>query len=424
MDDITIDDIIGFHKSYDSTRNQYLEQQITRHGLEKSFINYDVIRDNPPDFNLELPSYHLYDQHSSGRCWCFASINAIESNIAHNLNIIPRRLILSANYLCFYDKLEKTNFLYNYIIEQNLTLPRLRQTIFSAQDPLQEGSYFNNFADIIYKYGLVPATAMPENQNTNYPERHFLRLWREKARRDAMTLFNLESHVSLYKLHQIKKQKLKEMYDFLSVICGNPPLQFDYHYHNRAGRHVHLQNYTPTQFRDEFLTLDLRKFILVCCDPLHKYYTYQTIDKLDNSLFHSNINYLNLPKTDMKRLAIMQLQSGLPVKFSTKIQPFNHQKLPILDTRLYNYSPLNITPLDYETGIKTQLVKAEHGMTILGVQIENNQPIRWKVENSHRNDSPQMYTMNDNFFDACVVSANIHADIILQANIDLSPKIC
>ena len=119
----------------------------------------------------------------------------------------------------------------------------------------------------------------------------------------------------------------------------------------------------------------------------------------------------------MKHLAVMQLQAGLPVKFGARVHLFKHQNLPILDVRLHRYDRLGVSPVDYETGVKTRLVDAQHGMVILGAQIENDRPVRWKVENSHHELWPQLYTMNDNFFDACVVNISIYADILHQAGI-------
>lgn len=417
MKSITATDLVHFRENYHhSSLNKHIERQITKHGLEEPLIDHRILRENPARFNLVLPSYHHYDQHNSGRCWCFSGINTIEGDIAHNLNIIPRRFALSANFLTFYDKLEKTNFLYNYVLERDVTFNQLRQTVFREQDPLCEGSYFDTFANLVYKYGLVPLSVMPENQNTNNSRDHFLHLWREKARSDALELFESKFHLSTTKLYELKKQKLSEIYALLSKISGEPPAQFNYKYLDRSGHLVHLRNYTPAHFRDEFLTLNLRKFRLICCNPLRKYYTSQTIEKgYSDNPFHPEIKYLNLPKSDMKKLAVMQLQAGLPVKMGARIRLFKHQDVPILDTRLYNYRPLGLEPVDYETGIKTRLVEAQHGMVILGAQIENGHPVRWKVENSHA--EAQFYTMNDNFFDACVVNISIYEDILRQSGI-------
>ena len=215
MKSITALDLQKFHESYQICHGKRVEKQVAENGLKKFAINRKILRENPAKFNLQLPSYHLYDQHDSGRCWCFSSLNLIEGNIAKNLNIIPRRFALSANYLTFYDKLEKTNYLYNYVLETKDSLKKLRKTIFDATDPIVEGASFTNFTNLVNKYGLVPESVMPETYDTNHSRKLFLPLWREKARTDAFELFKLKSELSETKLSQLKKQKLCEMYAFL-----------------------------------------------------------------------------------------------------------------------------------------------------------------------------------------------------------------
>ena len=409
MKSITASDLQKFREDYQQSRNKQIERQVTRYGIERFTLSKRIFRENPMKFNLELPSYHLYDQHDSGRCWCFSSLNLIEGNIAQNLNIVPRELSLSANYLTFYDKLEKTNYLYDYVIENDVSLKKLRETVFGPQDPIGEGGHFMNFINLVGKYGLAPSSAMPENKNTNNSRNCFIYLWREKARTDALELFRLKSEISESKLCQLKTQKLGEMYAFLSKISGEPPQTFGFRYTDRSGYKKVLRSYTPVQFRDEFLTLNLRKFQLVRCDPLHKFYTYQTVEKsFSGNPFGPEIEYVNLPKSEIKRLAIIQLKAGLPVRIGTRTNLFKDKKEWVLDTRLHDYTKLGVKLTDYTTGFTTKLTTPQHAMEIVGAQIESGQVVRWKVENTHTPN--RFYAMNDNFFDDCVIGASIYLD--------------
>ena len=418
MKSISATDLQKFHESYQHSRNRNAEKQIAKDGVERFVLNRQILRENPAKFNLQLPSYHLYDQHKSGRCWCFSSLNLIEGNIAKSLNIIPRRFALSANYITFFDKLEKTNYLYNYVLETKDNLATLRKTIFSANDPLVEGASFTNFVNLVNKYGLVPESAMPETKNTNNSRKYFLPLWREKARTDALELYRLKSELSEDKLTQLKKQKLSEMYTFLAKLSGEPPISFNYKYTNRDNRRVNLKDYTPAHFRDEFLTLKLGNFQLIRCNPMHDFYTMQiTEDSYSDNPFRPDVPYLNLPKADMKQLVITQLASGLPVKIGTRIDIFKYKNINVLDTRLFNYNKIGLQLADYETGYTTKLIESQHAMLITGVQIENNQPVRWKIENTHS--EHQFYVMNDNFFDAYLTNISIYSDILKQANFEI-----
>lgn len=418
MKSITALDLQKFHESYQICHGKRIEKQVAENGLKKFAINRKILRENPAKFNLQLPSYHLYDQHDSGRCWCFSSLNLIEGNIAKNLNIIPRRFALSANYLTFYDKLEKTNYLYNYILETKDSLKKLRKTIFDTTDPIVEGASFTNFTNLVNKYGLVPESVMPETYDTNHSRKLFLPLWREKARTDAFELFKLKSELSETKLSQLKKQKLCEMYAFLAKICGEPPLCFTFKYTDKNGHHAILRDYTPARFRDEFLTLKLEAFQLIRCNPMYKFYTTQiTEDSYSDNPFHPDIPYFNLPKDVMKHLVISQLASGLPVKIGTRIDIFKHKKINVLDTRLFNYDKLGLKLADYETGYTTKLIQSQHAMLITGAQLDGNRVLRWKVENTHA--EHQFFVMNDNFFDAYLTNISIHSDILKQSGIEI-----
>jgi len=417
MKSISAKDIQNFHNDYLNAHNKKIEKQVTKIGIERFSIQRQIIRENPAKFNLQLPSYHLYDQHNSGRCWCFSSLNFIEGNIAKNLNITPRNFSLSANYITFFDKLEKTNYLYNKILESKESLNKLGKTLFSANDPITEGASFINFVNLVKKYGLVPERAMPDTINTRNSRQYLLLLWREKARIDALELYQLRSKLSERKLQQAKKQKLSEMYAFLAKVSGQPPLSFNFNYTDRNKHQRVLKNYTPIQFRDEFLTLDLDDFRLVRCNPLHKYYTQQNDEKgYSDNPFSPDIPYLNLPKEDMKRLAILQIREGLPVKIGTRIDIFKPKGINILDARLLDYSKLGVKMADFETGTITKLIKSQHAMVITGAQIENERVLRWKVENSHKDH--QFFVMNDNFFDAYLTNISVHTDILRKAGIN------
>lgn len=50
------------------------------------------------------------------------------------MNIKPKQLSLSVNYITFFDKLEKANFIYNYVIEKDTNINYLMQNILNEVD--------------------------------------------------------------------------------------------------------------------------------------------------------------------------------------------------------------------------------------------------------------------------------------------------
>ena len=114
---ISLEQIKKFRELYNNDKmNKVIENSITKNGLENACINRDIIIENQPIFNVELPESKRYDQQDSWRCWIYGGLNLIKHNIAKNLNINVMDLKLSNNHIAFGDKLEKSNNTYENII--------------------------------------------------------------------------------------------------------------------------------------------------------------------------------------------------------------------------------------------------------------------------------------------------------------------
>ena len=63
MKSITNADLQNFHTIYRQGRNKNIEKQVTKRGIVPFILNRRIIHENPARFNLELPSYHIYNQY-------------------------------------------------------------------------------------------------------------------------------------------------------------------------------------------------------------------------------------------------------------------------------------------------------------------------------------------------------------------------
>ena len=108
---------IASSKYNENINNKLYEEKIKKLCIEKVCVDEDIINNIPNTFNIELPSLNIYDQGDSERCWICAGINLIKNNVVRNLDIVENDFKISVNYLSFLDKLEKSNSLYNRIIE-------------------------------------------------------------------------------------------------------------------------------------------------------------------------------------------------------------------------------------------------------------------------------------------------------------------
>ena len=93
----------------------------------------------------------------------------------------------------------------------------------------------------------------------------------------------------------------------------------------------------------------------------------------------------------------------------------------ILDSNLFDFK--NILDVDILPKGKQEQFECcnyHHAMVIVGAQVENNKPIRWKVQNSFGEENNQRgyFVMNDNYFDEYAVMFGIDKKYIDKMNIE------
>lgn len=77
---------------------------------------------------------------------------------------------ISQNYIAFYDKLEKCNYLLESIISLKNSPKDDRTLDYLLSTGVQDGGQWDLFVNIVNKYGVVPKNAFPEtfqSSNTN-----------------------------------------------------------------------------------------------------------------------------------------------------------------------------------------------------------------------------------------------------------------
>lgn len=422
---ISLQQINNFSKEYNKdTANKIIENKITQNGIESACINQEVIKENPPIFNIELPESKRYHQKDSHKCWIFAGINMIKHNMAENLNIDSRNLALSDNYIAFFDKLEKSNHTYeNVIALENTDLTYIRKENI-LRFCASEGGYWQYFVEILNKYGIVPIEVMPNvKESINYEK--IDAIFTEKVKKDVISLLEgKKQKESLEKLREIKNQFLQENYNLLAKILGEPKFNFDYEYKDKNNQIITYQNMTAFAFKDKFLTLNLKDFISIGNLPMHnkKYGKLYAKKYLGNVHEKSKVTFLNLPVEDLKQLAIQQLKDKIPVWLGIYHKKFRDKKSGVLDVRLYDYKEmLDVTPLNKKEALDTNDIWLDHAMTFCGVHVVNDKPIRWKVEDSKgiQEKVNGYYVMNDNYFDEFVLNVIIHKKYLSAEQLSL-----
>lgn len=404
---ISIEQIKMFSKKYnEDTQNKVIEKNITEKGLEAACISGEVIKENERIFNIELPDCKRQDQSESHRCWIYAGLNTLKYNISKNLNIDINELDLSTNYIAFFDRLEKANKAYeNAINLNNLDFDYInKENIFRYAG--SEGGRWEYFVAIINKYGLVPRNIMPDTFETKNWEK-LERVYTEKVVKDVLKLLKLkEKNISIDELRKIKERFIGENYSILSKILGEPKYEFTYEYKDINNEEQKIENITPLQFKEKFLSLKVEDFVSIGNVPMYNKEYYKIYRKKYMGGV-GNAEFLNLPINEIKELVINQLKDSIPVYMGVNITKFRDDKSGVLDTRLYNYKEmLGIEPLTKEEALNMYNIRYQHAMIFCGVHLVDNKPIRWKIEDSYGDKEKfnGYYIMNDNYFDEFVIN--------------------
>ncbi|MCI8443931.1 MAG: hypothetical protein HFJ37_01940 [Clostridia bacterium] len=422
---ISYEQIERFHKHYnENNTNKIIENAITKNGLENVCINRQIVMENQPIFNIELPESKRYDQKENWKCWIYAGINVIKHNIAQNLNINVMDLELSDNYIAFFDKLEKSNHAYENIIAlENTDLDYIHQEKILTEC-VTEAGYWLLFVAIVNKYGIVPKCFMPDTiESMNHKK--IERIYTEKVKKDIACLLKMKDEKQSIQVLENKKQEfLQENYELLSKILGEPIFSFDYEYKDKERKYRSYKNLTPIEFANQFLTLNLDDFVSLGNMPMYnKSYDKKYVKKYFGNVHEkSQVYYLNLPINVLKEAVIQQLKDGIPVWMGVYIRKFENEETGILDTRLYNYKEtLKLKCLTKEEALNLRDIEIHHAMTFCGVHLVEDKAVRWKVEDSYgeKEKVNGYYIMNDNFFDEFVLNVMVHKRYLTKETLEL-----
>ena len=117
------------------------------------------------EFSDRVKTWGITDQKSSGRCWLFTGLNVLRAAAADKHGLGDFRF--SQNYNFFYDQLEKANLFLQAVIDTRDKSFDDREVDWLFSNPISDGGTFTGVANLVMKYGVVPANVMPESLSAN-----------------------------------------------------------------------------------------------------------------------------------------------------------------------------------------------------------------------------------------------------------------
>lgn len=403
--------------------NKVAMNAVSKNGINKSAMNYDVERICRHVFSIDLETGSVTDQKQSGRCWMFAALNIMRNKLSNTLDIAD--VELSENYPMFYDKLEKSNFFFQNIINTCSESIDSRIVNFLLKDPLGDGGQWDMFCNLVKKYGVVPKDAMPETVASSNPKEmnRYLTL---KLRQYAKCIREEYENGKTYnELILLKDEMLETIYRMLAISLGLPPEKFNYEVKNRKDEFIRIENVTPIEFYNTYIGIDLDEYVSIINSPtkdkpFNKTYT---VKYLGNICEGKPVIHINMDIQEMKRLTIEQLKNGEPVWFGSDADQFVAKKEGILSSDVLDLKQLFQT--DFHMTKEDKLDYGEsmmnHAMLFTGVNVDKyGKTDRFKVENTW---GPKVgnigyFVMSDEWFDKytyqVVINKKYISDEILE----------
>ncbi|NIA23588.1 MAG: aminopeptidase [Proteobacteria bacterium] len=409
-----------------SSHNRIMMDAVTNTSVSDIAMNRQSVIDMDFTFSNEIKTGKITSQMHSGRCWLFAGTNTLRVYLMEKLKL--EHFELSQSYPFFFDKLEKSNYFLENIIETIDNDIRDRTVMWLLQFPIGDGGQWDMFVNLVEKYGIVPKNIYPETYNSSNSGM-LNKLLTQKLREFASLLRKMKR--SGKKISEIRKEKdkmIKEVYRFLAISFGIPPEKFDFEYRDKNKKFHRVKGLTPKEFYKEFIGLDLRNYVSIINAPMKdkEFQKTYTVKYLGNVKEGKNILYLNLPMEELKKLSIKQIKNNEPVWFGCDVGQFSRRDKGIMDVDLYDYDLVFDTDFKWDKGERLDYSESKltHAMVFTGVNLIDGKSNRWKVENSWGKDvgDKGYFVMSDRWFNQFLYQVVINKKYIPEKTKKLLKK--
>ena len=403
---VSLDMIKSFNKDCSSDYSLKLSRNAATHNeITNLAMDWDEYRKIDHTFSEQISGeMKITNQKSSGRCWGYAGLNLFRIYLGRKHGL--RNFEFSQTYFMFWDKLEKSNYFLNSIIDTAQESWDSRLIMHLLYNPIQDGGQWDMWVNLIKKYGVVPKSEMPETYQSGKSmrmNRMITRKLREYAKKLREAVNNKTSAEEVIKL---KNTMLSTVYKMLVVHLGEPPESFNWQVRDKKKNFHRYNDLTPKSFFSDHVGIDLNNLVCLIDCPMSdkKYNRVYTVEYLGNVIEGNPIRYLNVEIDILKRATIESIKNNDPVWFGCDVSKYLHRTHGVMDTKLFDFELFYGTsfPLDKASRLEYGESKMTHAMLFTGVDLDSSgNPKKWRVENSwgERNGEKGYYIMSDDWFE-------------------------
>lgn len=394
--------------------NSMVANAIANVGINEASFNNNVLREDRFIFSNETKRGNTTNQKQSGRCWLFAALNSARVSIMETLHLDDFEL--SENYLCFYEKLEKSNTYLENIIATLDKDVYSRDFSYVKENVANDGGFFEWYADLVTKYGVVPKSCMPETYHSSNTQ-VLVEALNERLMRTAMQMrhayeakYPEQGEPSCEFLAEMRAKKnacLSEVYNICVKALGVPPTVVNYAYTDKDKKKQTITGLSPKEFYEKYCGLPLEDMVVLTNDPTERFPdgTVLTYKYSQVVMEGKGLAQLLAPMSELTQAAVKSIKAGEPMWFACDVGKSSDRKKGLLDDETY-LTDLILTEVG-EFSKKDRTIIGEtqlnHAMLLCGVDLNADGSVKkWKVENSWGEDmgSKGVFSMSQKWFEA------------------------
>ena len=382
--------------------HQLIQNVVTQHDVNEVALNRNLVTEATHTFSTVLDDWNVTNQARSGRCWMFAGLNLFRAETKDLLNV--KQFEFSQNYVMFWDKMERANYVLEAVIETADRPVDERVVAWLLQQPLGDGGQWDMFVSLVRKHGVVPKTVMPETESSSNSMRmnSGLNYQVRQGARDIRRIYAEEGGITA--MREAKQETLRSIYQILCIHLGNPPSAFEWQWRDKDGDFHRDGEMTPLEFAEKYIATPMEEYVCLVHDPRRANppgRTY-TVQYLGNVVDGTSIKYLNVDIEIMKGIAMRMLEDGKPVWMGCDTGKQMHRDKGIWDAELFDYSSVYNAEfsMNKEERLEYHQTAMTHAMLFTGVDVVDGKPRRWRVENSwdDKVGDKGFFLMNDSWF--------------------------
>ncbi len=366
---------------------------------------------SPNMFSIDIKTMPVTNQMQSGRCWIFSALNVLREMMAKKYHI--DKFEFSQNYIAFYDKLEKVNFFMEAVLQEIDTPMNSEVLRWLLETAVGDGGQWDMFVSLVKKYGLCPKTAMPETWQSSHT-RAMNGILNGRLRKFAADVKKAHAAGDGKAVAGLKKECLQECYGLICDCFGLPPQTFTFEYCDSKKKYHAIYDVTPAELYEKYLQVDLDDYVGFIHAPTadKPYHQMYTVRYLGNVVAGNPISFLNLPLDEFKELILKQLKAGEPVWFGCDCGKDGNRETGLWDDKQFDYEHTLDMHLEMskEDMLDTRHSAMNHAMVFTGVNLVDDKPNRWKIENSwgEKVANDGYYICTDTWFDKYVYEAVVN----------------